>query len=77
MAKTTIRQLVRDFPEMRRRADAGETIRIVSRRRAYIFRAEGPVTPGLVGCCAALAPQSGAGSSVGPVESPDAWSANR
>ena len=77
MAKATIRELVRDFPEMRRRADAGETIRIVSRSRSYIFKAEGTVTPGLVGCCVAVAPRSGGATTTGPVESSDAWLANR
>lgn len=77
VAKTTIRELVRDFPKVRRRADAGEIIRIVSRGGSYIFKAEGRVTSGLVGCCAALAPAKRVVATPGPVESPDAWLADR
>jgi hypothetical protein len=75
MAKTTIRELVRDFGSVRRRADAGETIRIKARTGSYIFKAQGGSTRGLLGCCADLSPSKR--GDAGPVESPDAWTADR
>jgi hypothetical protein len=74
MPKTTIRELIRDFARVRRRADAGETVRIKGRDGSYIFKAESGSTRGLVGCCADMAPPKG--SVAGPVESPDAWTEN-
>jgi hypothetical protein len=75
MARTTVRDLVRDFSKVRQRADAGETVRITGRTGSYIFKAESLEATGLLGCCAEMAPRRGA--KPGPVDSPDAWTANR
>jgi hypothetical protein len=75
MAKATIRELLRDFASVRRRADAGEIVRVQGKNGSYIFKAESGGAGGLLGCCSALAPRRR--SAAGPLESPDAWLANR
>lgn len=75
MATTTLRQFVREFPRLRRRADAGEIIRVKGRRGGYVFKSEGQAPHGLLGCCVHLASRKP--SKAGPVESAGAWMANR
>jgi hypothetical protein len=75
MAKTTVRDLVRDFSKVREQADAGEVVRTTGRTGSYVFKAEGLEAARLVGCCAEIAPRRGARP--GPVEAPEAWTANR
>jgi hypothetical protein len=72
---TTVRGFVREFAKMRRRADAGETIRIRAGEDAYLFMsAPRRGARGLLGCCAELAPHKR--SKPGPVEKPGAWTMN-
>jgi hypothetical protein len=75
MVTTTVRGFVRQFSRIRRRADAGEVIRIRGRDGVYLFKAESRAARGLLGCCAALAPRKQ--SKAGPVEHASAWDADR
>jgi hypothetical protein len=65
------RIFVRQFSAMRRRADAGEIVRVRARDGTYSFKAELPRGGGLLGCCATIAPRKG--SKPGPVERASAW----
>jgi hypothetical protein len=75
MVSTTVRGFVREFSKIRRRADAGEVIRIRGRDGVYLFKAESRAGHHLLGCCADTAPRKR--SKAGPVEAASAWNADR
>ncbi len=72
---TTVRGFVREFAEIRRRADAGEVIHVRGRRGMYVFKPETLGKGGLLGCCVSIAPKKG--SKAGPLEPASSWEAGR
>ncbi len=73
--EVNLREFIRNFSRIRKKANSGAEISVRGDDAVYIFRLSRPPSKKLLGCCAHLQPPD---SSVpGPVESPDAWDANK